>query len=149
MYWLAKESIANRKITSLLKLRELLGLEELKYFTQRSRGSLREIFLTIGNTVREHICGKLQEQSLPEQSFYGLLVDDMADVSNEEQMLAFVQFFDVDQGKLECKFLSTANVLEESASADVTTLHGVITKQLQVLNIPLKNLRGLATDGAR
>ena len=143
VYWLAKESIANRKITSLLQLMELLGLEELKYFTHRSRGSLREIFLTIGNTVREHICGKLQEQS-----FYGLLVDDMADVSNEEQMLGFVQFFDVDQGKLECKFLFTANVLEESASADATTLHGVITKQLQVLNIPLKNLRGLATDGA-
>ena len=122
---------------------ELLGLEELKYFTQRSCGSLREIFLTIGNTVREHICSKLQEQS-----FYGLLVDDMVDVSNEEQMLAFVQYFDVDQGKLECKFLFMANVLEESASADATTLHGVITKQLQVLNIPLKNLRGLATDGA-
>ena len=81
--------------------------------------------------MREHICGKLQEQS-----FYGLLVNDMADVSNEEQMLAFVQFFDVDQGKLEWKFLFTANVLEESASADATTLHGVITKQLQVLNIP-------------
>ena len=84
-YWLAKESIANRKITSLLKLMELMGLEELKYFTHRSHGSLREIFLTIGNTVHEHICGKLQEQS-----FYGLLVDDMEDVSNEEQMLAFV-----------------------------------------------------------
>ena len=75
---------------------ELLSLEELKYFTERSNGSLREIFLTNGNTVREHICGKLQEQS-----FYGLLVDNMADVSNEEQMLAFVQFFDVNQGKLE------------------------------------------------
>ncbi|RMX48976.1 hypothetical protein pdam_00008300 [Pocillopora damicornis] len=46
--------------------------------------------------TREHICGKLQEKS-----FYGLLVDVMADVSNEEQMLAFIQFFDVDQGKLE------------------------------------------------
>lgn len=83
--------------------------------------------------MREHICCKLQVQS-----FYGLLVDDMADVSNAEQMLAFVQFFDVDQGKLECKFLFTAYVLEDSASADATTLHRVITKQLQVLNIPLK-----------
>lgn len=143
VYWLAKESIANRKITSLLELMQLLGLEELKYFAHRSRGSLREIFLTIGNTVRDHICGKLQEHS-----FYGLLVDDMADISNEEQMLAFVQYFDVDLGRLECKFLFTANVLEESASADATTLHGVITNQLQALQIPLKNLRGLATDGA-
>ena len=143
VYWLAKESIANRKITSLLDLMELLGLEELKYFTHRSRGSLREMFLTIGNTVRDQICGKVQEQS-----FYGLLVDDMTDVSNEEQMLAFVQYFDVELGRLECKFLFTANVLEESTSADATTLHGVITNQLQALKIPLKNLRGLATDGA-
>lgn len=82
VYWLAKESIANRKITSLLDLMELLGHEELKYFTHRSRGSLREIFLTIGNTLREQIYRKVQEQS-----FYGLLVDDMTDVSNEEQML--------------------------------------------------------------
>ena len=56
VYWLAKEAIANRKITSLT-LMELLGLEGLKYFTHLSLGSLREIFL------REHICGKLQEQS--------------------------------------------------------------------------------------
>ena len=27
-------------------------------------------------------------------------------------------------------------------------MHGIITKKLQGLNIPLKNLRGLATDGA-
>lgn len=126
VYWLAKESIANRKITSLLKLMELLGLKEAKYFTYQSRGSLREIFLTIGNTVCEQICGKLQEES-----FYGLLVDDMADVSSEEQMLAFVQFFDVDQGKLECKFLFTANVLDESVRADATTLHGVITNSFK------------------
>ena len=31
---------------------------------------------------------------------------------------------------------------------DATKLHVVITKQLQVLNIPLKNLRGLTNDGA-
>lgn len=55
MYWLPKEFIANRKIISLLELMEHVGLEELKYFTHRSRGSLREIFLTIGNTVRAQI----------------------------------------------------------------------------------------------
>lgn len=133
VYWLAKESIANRKITSLLDLMELLGLEELKYFTHGSRRS---------NCVIK-FCGKVQEQS-----FYGLLVDDMTDVSNEEQMLAFVQYFDVDLGRLECKFLFTANALEESTSANATTVHGIITNQLQALKIPLKKLRGLATEGA-
>ena len=99
--------------------------------------------------MHDQICG-VQGSGFKaqEQSFYGLLVDNMIDVSNEKQMLAFVQYFDVDLGRLECKFLLTANVLEEFTSADVTTLHGVITNQLQALKIPLKNLRGLATDGA-
>ena len=143
MYWLAKESAANRKITSLLELMEHLGLKELKYYTHRSRGSLCETFLTIGNTVRAQICTKLQEQTV-----YGLLVDDVADISNEEQMLAFVQYFDVDLGTLQCNFLLTANVLEKASSADAATLHGIITDHLDILKIPLKNLRGLATDGA-
>ena len=72
----------------------------------------------------------------------------MSDISNEEQMLAFVQYFDVDNGRLGCKFLFSANVQEKSPSADATTLHGVITDQLEAMKIPLKNLRGLATDGA-
>jgi len=122
---------------------ELLGLEELKNFTHRSHGSLREIFLTIGNTVRPLFSKKLQEQS-----FYGLLVDEVSDISNEEQMLAFVRYFDVDNGRFECKLVISANVLEKSASADATTLHGVITDQLEAMKIPLKNLRGLATEGA-
>ncbi|CAH3180072.1 unnamed protein product [Porites evermanni] len=107
------------------------------------RGSLREIFLTIGNTVQAQICEKLQEQTV-----YGLLVDNVADISNEEQMLPLVQYFDMELGRLECKFLFTANVLEKASSTEAATLHGIITDHLNILKIPLKNLRALATDGA-
>lgn len=93
--------------------------------------------------MRAQICKKLQEQTV-----YGLLVDDVADISNEEQMLAFVHYFDVELGTLQCKFLLPANVLEKVSSADAATLHGIITDHLDILKIPLKNLRGLATDGA-
>ena len=72
----------------------------------------------------------------------------MADISNEEQMLPLVQYFDMELGRLECKFLSTANVLEKASNADAATLHGIITDHLNILKIPLKNLRALATDGA-
>ena len=59
------------------------------------------------------MCGRLQEQF-----FYGLLVNDimMADVGNDEQMLAFVQFLDVDPGNLGCQLLFTAIILDESAN---------------------------------
>jgi len=35
-----------------------------------------------------------------------------------------------------------ADALEESTSADATTLHGIITNQLQALNISLKKAKG-------
>lgn len=53
----------------------------------------------------------------------------MVDVSNEEQMLVFVQYFDVDLVRLECKFLFIVNVLEEFVSVDVIILYGVIIEQ--------------------
>ena len=93
--------------------------------------------------MQAQICEKLQEQTV-----YGLLVDNVADISNEEQMLPLVQYFDMELGRLECKFLFTANVLEKASSADAATLHGIITDHLNILKIPLKNLRALATDGA-
>ena len=49
--------------------------------------------------------------------------------------------------RIESKFLFTTNVLEKSASGDAI-LHGVITDHPEAMKIPLKNLRGLATDGA-
>ena len=93
--------------------------------------------------MRAQICEKIQEQTVD-----GLLVDDVADISNEEQMLPLVQYFDMELGRLECKFLFTANVLEKASSTDAATLHGIITDHLNILKIPLKNLRALATDGA-
>ena len=48
-----------------------------------------------------------------------MFVDDVADISNEEQMLPLVQYFDMELGRLECKFLFTANVLENASSADL------------------------------
>ena len=92
--------------------------------------------------MRAQICEKLQEQTV-----YGLLVDDVPDITNEEQMLPLVQYFDKELGRLECKFLFTANVLEKASSTDAATLYGIITDHLNILKIPLKNLRALATDG--
>ena len=147
MYWLAYECIANRKITSLLKLLELLGMTELKYFAHRSCGSLREMFITMGEVIRDKISKKLQAEP-PSAHYYGLLVDDVADISNEEQMVAFIQYFDEDTGGIECKYLFTANVLQKSDSADAKTMHQVISDELSNLQIKKNNLKGLATDGA-
>lgn len=53
IYWLAKQEISNKKLLPLIDLIEYLGLKELKFFEYRSRQSIREMFLTIGQTIRE------------------------------------------------------------------------------------------------
>ena len=44
MYWLAKEEVVNRKLVSLLKLLEQVGLEDMRFFQHRSQGSIQEMF---------------------------------------------------------------------------------------------------------
>ena len=43
LYMLAKEEIANTKISSLLQLLEKMGVDEMKYFQTRSELVLREM----------------------------------------------------------------------------------------------------------
>ena len=60
MYWLAKE-VANKKLVSLLKLLEQVGLEDMKFFQYRSQGSIREKFLLLGHTVKAQMTRKVSE----------------------------------------------------------------------------------------
>ena len=55
VYWLAKIEVASRKNLSLLQLLELLRLKDMKFFDHQSRRSIREIFLTLGQTVARHV----------------------------------------------------------------------------------------------
>ena len=54
VYWIAKKEIANVKLVSLLQLLENLGVSELKYLSQRSCPAVREMFLIIGEVLKEH-----------------------------------------------------------------------------------------------
>lgn len=51
-FFLMKEFIANRKLIPLLSFMEnVLGLSQLKHFSHLSQGSVREIYLVLGETV--------------------------------------------------------------------------------------------------
>ena len=76
-YFLAKEHIANRKFLNLIKFAEdSLAVNQLKYFNHRSESSIREIFLVLGETIKEEIVRSAQKV----QS-YGLMVDEVTDIS--------------------------------------------------------------------
>ena len=53
--WIAKEEIANTKFTSLLELEEKMGLTNLRFFEDRSGGSVREMFILMGEMVESEV----------------------------------------------------------------------------------------------
>jgi len=143
-YFLAKEHVAIRKFLNLIKFAEdSLGVNHLKYFNHKSEGSIREIFLVLGETIKEEIVRSAQKV----QS-YGLMVDEVTDISVQSQMLTFIQFVSPLTSCIEIAFLSVQNVLEEFASANADALTSLIKDELQQCGLSLTNLKGLVTDGA-
>ena len=67
-----KEFIANRKLTPPISfLEKVLGISHLKHFFHHSQGSVREIYLTLGDTVMQ----TLSKEARKAKSF-GMLIDE-------------------------------------------------------------------------
>ena len=139
-YFLAKEHIANRMFLNLIKFAEDSPVvNQLKYFNHRSEASIREIFLVLAETIKEEtVRSALKVQS------YGLMVDEVTDISVQSQMLTFIQFVSSVTSCMEIAFLPVQNVLEEYASANADALTSLIKDELQQCGLSLTNL---ATDG--
>ena len=143
IYWLAKEGIANKKAAGLLSLLEKLGVNDLKYFDHRSPASVREMFSTLGCAVKENVVTRAKTAGC-----FGLLVDDVSDISVMEQMITFIQFYDKDSSEVTVEFLSVDNLLETHDSANAVAMFHTIQSNLQACTLSTDKLIGLATDGA-
>ena len=144
MYWLAKHAIANNNVNSLIMLLEHLGCD-VKGFQHRSAGLGREIIQLIAKVIQDEIVDQVKSSCM-----YGVLLDDMTDVTCKEQMILFVQYYCKMQEKVETKFLSVESVLEqgESCSANAETLFAVFGNKLKELDLDVTKVGGMASDGA-
>ena len=92
---IAKEGIANKKAESLFTLLEKLRVNDLKYFGHRSPASVQEMFSTLGCAVRENVVKRAKTAGC-----FGLLVDDVSDISVMEQMITVIQFYNDDSSEV-------------------------------------------------
>ena len=62
----------------------------------------------------------------------------------------FIRFFDVDTGKTMTRFVDTTYFLEhsESTSADLESIFRCLKQVIEYMDLDLKNLVGLRSDGA-
>ncbi|CAB3990024.1 Hypothetical predicted protein [Paramuricea clavata] len=126
IYWLAKEELPNFKISSFLYVLEQLGLIDMKYFQHRSAGSFREIFLALGYQIKSQVAEKCRKAN-----WFGLLCDEVCDISNQEQLLTFIKYVDPQTNKATTDFLSANDLFQNSQSADANTIWTVLNKQLE------------------
>ena len=143
VYWLAKEEMANKKFLSLLTLLQMLGLENMKHFHHRSAGSTIEIFLTLGRVLKQRVVEVLRKSKA-----FGLLVDEVTDISVMEQLIGFAQYVS-DDGEAMVKFLFVDNVLEDSSSANVETITKCISNNLAKCELDIQKMMSLVSDGAK
>ena len=117
LYWIAKEEIANTKFTSLLEVVEKMGLSNMKFFEHRSGGSVREMFILMGEMVKSEAVKKAQQAS-----FMGLLIDEVMDIAQREQLVSFIRYVDQDTYEVKTNFLAVNDILQSSTSANAQTI---------------------------
>jgi len=87
-FFLIKEFIANRKMIPLISFMEnVLGMSQLKHFSHHSQGSVREIYLALGETVNQNLLKKARSAKS-----FGILIDAVTDISVSTQLISFLQF---------------------------------------------------------
>ena len=128
----------------LLQLVECLGVTELKYFETRSEPTLRKMLILIAKTIVSDLVGKIKDSGV-----FGLLTDEVTDVSNICQLVTFIKYFDMEKGKTETVFMDCSDLLSFSpqASPDADTITSCLTVKFSELNLEITNLQAFVSDG--
>ena len=142
VYWIAKDEIPNVKLVSLLQLLEILGVSELKYLSQRSCPAVREMFLIIGDVLKEHYLQKIKRVDS-----FGLLANKTSDVSVLEQLIMFVKFVDYELGEPRTVFPSAECITDPSGS-NAEVLTESILSVLEEFYLNINKMKSFVSDAA-
>lgn len=83
--------MANNKCNALIKLVEIVGITHMKHFNHSSAGSICEMFLSIGDIITEDL---VQEINMADS--FGLMIDEVTDISLIEQLVCFSMLIELD-----------------------------------------------------
>ena len=98
--------------------------------------------MLLGHTVKAQMIRKVSEGSS-----YGLLSDEVCDVSSKEQLVTFIKYVDRETSKANTSFLDVSNLLESSTSANAETITHTITQQIDDSGLNRQHLSSFASDG--
>ena len=143
-YFLMKSFIANRQFVPLLVFIEKIFDDSLKFFDHRSAGCQDEIFKLLGETVKTELLEKVKNAAA-----FGVLTDEVADISVTENLMTFIQFYDSDTKQVVTSFLSCQNVLSEFERANAEAIATLLLKELEENDsLDMTRFTGFTSDGA-
>ena len=113
-----KSFISNRQFIPLLNfIQNVFECSEMKYFDHRGQGSQRDVFLFLGEAVKQQLLTKVKTVDS-----HGLLVDEVSDISVSEHLISFIQYYDHETRQVQTSFLACQSILEEYESADAAAI---------------------------
>lgn len=138
VYWLAKEELPNRKLSSVLEMiKKIAGVDLKRQFPYSSKGIERELFLTLAQVFKEKIGNGV----------YGILTDEVTDISLTQQLVTFIQYYDSQSCTTTTSFLAISNTLKGNNSADAPQIKKVLLEQLQSIGLEVQTMRSFVSDG--
>ncbi|XP_070550078.1 uncharacterized protein [Ptychodera flava] len=143
-YFIMSNYIANRVFVPLIEFAEtVLHVPDLRYFDHKSVASCREILILLGKTLKQKIT-----DSVRCRDSFGLMTDEVTDISVSQQLVTFIQYFDKSKGCMQTKFLSSQDILVEYNSANANAIYSLLKKEIESNDLSVKSCKGLSTDGA-
>ena len=81
---------------------------------------------------------------------FGLLTDEVTDVSNVQQLVTFIKFFDMEKGYTSTVFVDSSDLLEQSeeGSPNANAILNCLVKMLDRPGLDLSHLKAFSSDDA-
>ncbi|XP_018419394.1 PREDICTED: zinc finger protein 862-like [Nanorana parkeri] len=142
VYWMAKESISSKKLSSLLELQKfnlceaLLSSEQNEYYHS---SSVREMQAAIVKVLHNEDRSRLKESP-----FIGLVFDETVDITEHHSLVVFTTSITPCDGKLYITFLGRFKLCSGEAKP-------VVEKVVEILSdfqISLKKVAWFSSDGS-
>ena len=100
--------------------------------------------ILIAQVIKDYIVEKIKTSE-----GFGLLTDEVTDISNIQQLVTFIQYYDEEVGDSVTKFMDTTDLLENSpeSSPNADAIFECLCAFLKQETIEFKDLKAFASDG--
>ena len=144
VYFIMKNFIANRILIPVLSFVEnTFDCSNLRFFNHKSKGSQQEIFLTVGETINTSLIEKVKKAST-----FGILTDEVSDISVTENLVTFIQFFYYETRSVQTSFLACQDVFTKHESANAQAISDLIVDLVEGNGLEISKMTGFSSDGA-